>query len=172
MQLYLIRHPKPDIDAGICYGRSDIGLADDPVACAAALRDRLPATAVVCTSPLRRCLELAQALSATPVIDERLVEMDFGAWEMRRWDDIPRREIDAWAADPAGYAPPGGESPSALRARVRAFLADRRGERDVVVVTHGGVMKLFVAEVLALPVERWSAMRFAYGEVVNLDLGV
>jgi broad specificity phosphatase PhoE len=31
--------------------------------------------------------------------DSRLAEMDFGAWKMRRWNDIYRREIDAEDAD-------------------------------------------------------------------------
>ena len=75
-----------------------------------------PAEARIVASPLRRAQDLARRLG-DPETDARLVEMDFGAWEKRRWDDLPRDEIDAWAADFTGYAPPGGESVGAMAAR-------------------------------------------------------
>ena len=28
MELHLIRHPRPDVAPGVCYGRSDLGLAE------------------------------------------------------------------------------------------------------------------------------------------------
>ena len=43
-------------------------------------------------------------------LDARLVELDFGSWEMHHWDTIPRAQIDAWAADVALYRPGDGES--------------------------------------------------------------
>ena len=62
-------------------------------------------------------------LHPMPKIDDRLAEMNFGDWEGRPWDSIPRLEIDAWAADVAGYAPPGGESPRDLQRRALDFVA-------------------------------------------------
>lgn len=167
MRTFLIRHPKPDIDAGICYGRSDLDLAEDPVLRAAALRPLLPGDAPVWSSPLRRCLALAQALHAEPVVDERLLEMNFGHWEMRRWEDIPRAEIDAWAADPVGYAPPGGESPAAMRARVAALLQELPGV--AVLVAHGGVLRACVAELLG--VDNWHQLHFDYGSLSLIEDG-
>lgn len=157
---------------GICYGRSDLPPAADTVYCAATLRAQLPANLKVFTSPLRRCLALAQALHAQPIVDERLIEMNFGAWEMRAWSDIPRREIDAWSAAPLDYAPPGGEPVAALRARVRSFLDARRAEAetDIIVVSHAGVMKLFAAECLQLPADSWLSMTFDYGGIFVVDL--
>ncbi len=167
MRLYLIRHPKPAIDTGVCYGRSDIGLAEDPIICAESLQALLPADAPLYSSPLRRCLELARALHEQPVIDERLVEMDFGAWELQRWDDIPRDEIDAWAADPVGFTPPGGESATALRARVATFLRELSG--TAVVVAHGGVLRACVAELSAI--DDWHTLHFDYGSVSLIEDG-
>lgn len=167
MRTLLIRHPKPDIDAGICYGRSDIGLADDPDERAAALRPLLPSDAALFSSPLRRCLELARTLHPQPAIDARLVEMNFGDWEMRHWDDIPRTEIDTWAADPLGYAPPGGESANALRVRVASLL--RELPEVAVLVAHGGVLRACVAELVG--VADWHKLHFDYGAVSLIENG-
>lgn len=167
MRLYLIRHPRPDIAAGICYGRSDIALAEDPAASAAALSACLPAGLPVFSSPLRRCLDLARQLHSAPQIDERLVEMNFGRWEMRRWDDIPRNEIDAWAADPVTYTPPGGESPAQVRVRVAAWLAER--PPAAVLVSHGGVLRACVGELTGAT--DWHTLKFDFGAVSLVEDG-
>jgi alpha-ribazole phosphatase len=172
MRIRLIRHPRPDVAPGLCYGRSDLAPGADSDACAARLRAELPTDLPVFTSPLRRCLTLAQALHAQPVVDARLIEMNFGTWEMRAWNDIPRHEIDAWSASPLDYAPPGGEPVAAVRERVRSYVAARQaaGDEDIVVVSHAGVMKLFAAECLGLAADAWLAMTFSYGEVFVVDL--
>jgi alpha-ribazole phosphatase len=167
VRTFLIRHPKPAIAEGICYGRSDIGLAEDAAERAAALRPLLPSNAPLWSSPLRRCLELARALHPEPVIDARLVEMNFGAWELRRWDDIPRHEIDAWAADPGGFAPPGGESPGVMRLRVAASL--RELPEVAVVVAHGGVLRACAAELAGI--EEWHTLQFHFGSLSLIEDG-
>ena len=98
MRLHLIRHPKPLIESGICYGRLDCPAEDVP-SVADTLLAELPQGLPVWTSPLRRCHELATYLHARPMIDDRLAEMHFGEWEGRRWDDIPRAELDAFHDD-------------------------------------------------------------------------
>ncbi len=116
MILHLIRHPKPRIANGICYGRLDL-LAENSAVVADKLQLELPAGLPLWSSPLLRCRELAECLHPQPMFDERLAEMNFGEWEGRPWDDIPRAQLDAWAADVAGYIPPGGESALALQHR-------------------------------------------------------
>ncbi len=168
MRLHLIRHPKPQIEAGRCYGRLDVP-ALEVEAVANALRAELPAGAPVFTSPLRRCHDLASLLHASPSADERLVEMHFGEWEGRPWDEIPRAELDAWAADVAGYAPPGGESPRALQRRALDFVASLAVE-EVVIVTHAGVIRTLLAQWHGLPPERWTELNFAYGSCTQVVL--
>jgi alpha-ribazole phosphatase len=105
-----------------------------------------PATALH-TSPARRCMALAGAAATVTGLpataDPRLLEMDFGAWEGRPWDEVPRAALDAWAADPWGFAPPGGESGAAVVARLRAFHATLRP--GAVIVSHGGPLKVMAA---------------------------
>ncbi|MEO7576872.1 MAG: histidine phosphatase family protein [Massilia sp.] len=178
MQLYLVRHPPPIVAAGVCYGRSD--LAVDPreqARIVAALLPHLPEGAPLYSSPLRRCADLAVALDRGPVIlDERLMEIDFGSWELRAWDDIGRAEIDAWAADTCGYRPGGGESVLHMATRIAAFhdalLA--AGKTQAVVICHAGAIRLLRerARGLAPPEMARAAAaashRIAYGELVLL----
>jgi alpha-ribazole phosphatase len=168
MPLYLIRHPKPLIEPGICYGRLDCP-AEHAVSAAAMLLAELPAGLPVWTSPLRRCRDLAEHLHPNPLIDHRLVEMHFGEWEGKRWDDIPRAELDAWAADVAGYAPPGGESPRDLQRRALDFVASL-DVPEAVIVTHAGVIRTLLAHWQGLPPERWTELNFAYGSCTVVDV--
>lgn len=166
MRLFLIRHPEAEVAAGLCYGRSDLALREPWSADVAA--GLLPAGIPVISSPLRRCAEFAAALSPHARIDARLGELDFGRWEMQPWEAIPRTELDAWAADPLGFDGHGGESVTQMRLRVRQALADLN-DRDCVWVTHAGVMKLVLAELLALPQDEWLALRFAHAELIVLQ---
>jgi alpha-ribazole phosphatase len=169
MILHLIRHPKPQVEPGICYGRLDIP-AENAAAVAARLRAGLPPDLPVWSSPLRRCRELAEQLHPAPRFDPRLAEMNFGRWEGRPWDAIPRSELDAWAADIADYQPPGGESPRALQRRALDFVAELTVP-EAVIVTHGGVIRVLLACWRGLPPERWSEVGAAFGEHVVVDLG-
>ncbi|MBS0559235.1 MAG: histidine phosphatase family protein [Proteobacteria bacterium] len=152
--IVLIRHPPLAVAPGICYGRRDLALADPASAASVAqeARRRLGARAArVWTSPLLRCRAVADALGPNAV-DARLIELDFGAWDGMAWDAIPRAALDAWAADPLGFAPPGGESGGALIARVAAFRA-ALPDGDHAVVAHGGPLKVLEALLRGRPVD-------------------
>ena len=172
MKLYLIRHPTPQVDAGICYGRTDLVLAEHVAAAAVRIAAQLPPRVAVFSSPLRRCRQLAEALHPAPRIDPRLQEMDFGEWEMTPWDRIQREALDGWAADPLGYRPPQGESVAELQQRVWNFVAEARsnGLERAALVTHAGVMKVIVGQAHGLPEKKWMRLAFDYESVVCLDL--
>ena len=143
-----MRHPAPDIAPGVCYGRLDVDLSAAGVAALAPMRATLTATGIarIVSSPARRCLRLAQTLTADAIVDPRLQELDFGTWEGKLWDDVPRAALDSWAADPLGFAPPGGERGADLIARVRlACAALREAGQDCIVITHGGPLRLMPA---------------------------
>lgn len=155
MQLILVRHPRPLVATGVCYGSTDLDVAAEQIdtvanALAAELAGPLSAGAPVYSSPLRRCASLAAKVAGPAVIhDPRLVEMHFGAWEMQPWDDIPRAAIDSWAADMTRYRPGGGESVLQMAARVAAFHADMRRlalrQPVAIVICHAGTMRLLAA---------------------------
>ena len=152
-RLWLVRHARPLLESGICYGSLDVPA--DPAATAQAARalaSALPTGARVHSSPLQRCEQLALATCALRpdlilALDPRLREMDFGAWEGRAWNDIPRQEIDAWAARFDVYRPGQGDNVPAILARVRAAWRATQARamleagRDMVWITHAGVAR-------------------------------
>lgn len=154
------------MEAGVCYGRSDVPLAGDAAHEAADVARRLaalraPVPLRVESSPLARCVPIANALALAhglaPRVDARLAEMDFGAWEMQRWDAIERAQIDAWAADFEHARMHGGESVAQFDARVGAWFDDAhdRGAGETAwVVTHAGVIRAIAARALDMPLSR------------------
>lgn len=170
MHLFLIRHPQPEVGQGICYGQTDLALAAQPHVLAGRLRAALPPGIPVYSSPLRRCRELACELHDQPLLDERLMEMHFGDWEMQPWASIPRAQLDAWVAAPLTYRPHQGETVAEVQARVLAFLHEKQAQHETLaLVTHAGVMKILHGLHGCLPLAVWMPMTFAYGELVCLQ---
>lgn len=152
MNIILVRHLAPDIETGMCYGRMDVPPCADSMEAGLALATTFASFAAtrVWTSPSRRCRVLAdaigQSLNAAVHVDARLQELDFGEWEGKRWDDIPRAELDCWTLAPLTFSAPGGESGETLLARVRDVHFDlRKQQHDCIVVSHGGPLKILVA---------------------------
>jgi alpha-ribazole phosphatase len=175
MQLILVRHPQPDVAPGLCYGRTDMPTSIEAIALVAAnLRAAgLPGRLPVYASPLARCATLAAALDVPVTLDARLAEMDFGAWEMRAWDAIPRAEVDAWAADLLHYRPGGGENVLGVALRVAAFRAELQ-HPAALVICHAGTIRLLSALQAGGGIEQAalraasSPHRIGYGEVIVL----
>ena len=148
MSLWLIRHPKVEIKPGICYGRLEVPLAENYRAEVAAIRAQLPnAPETVWSSPAVHCQRAALGFGGKVKLDARLLELDFGQWEGRRWDSFHGEESEAWARDPWSRRPPGGETGEEMEARVaevrREILAAARGHGLAVVLTHGGVIRIW-----------------------------
>jgi alpha-ribazole phosphatase len=171
MDIVLIRHPAVALDAGVCYGHTDVALAEDAAVSSSALALKLvtlqvPAPRVLISSPLTRCAalaaEIANDFGCVLSHDDRLKEMNFGDWETQRWDEIDRALLDNWAANFEHARAHGGESVAQFVARVRAWLdafAQTRELSPAYVVTHAGVMRAIASIVLDVPLERclrWS----------------
>jgi alpha-ribazole phosphatase len=119
-------------------------------------------TVAVFTSPLRRAAETAERLAASfgvPVVpDPDLREMCLGAWEGRTVPEIQAEcpgAYERWLDDPLAWPAPGGEALGDFAARTaRAFARMRLAhpDRDLIVVSHGGVIKSLLCEVLGLDV--------------------
>ena len=153
MKLYLVRHPKPAVAAGVCYGATDVDVPDAAVhRVLDSLAGTLPTGVPVFSSPLRRCTALAVPLAARlgmsrPVLDARLVEMDFGSWEMQSWACMERAQVDAWVDDLTGYRPGDGENLLAVERRVIGFLDGllQTPIPSAIVVCHAGSIRLLLA---------------------------
>jgi alpha-ribazole phosphatase len=171
MDIVLIRHPAVALESGVCYGHSDIALAGDAEVSSGALALKLatlqvPAPRVFISSPLMRCSALAAAMAndfgCALSYDDQLKEMNFGDWELQRWDAIDRSLLDDWAADFEHARAHGGESVAQFGARVRAWFEAFSHTRELspaYVVTHAGVMRAIASLALEVPLERclrWS----------------
>jgi alpha-ribazole phosphatase len=174
MKLWLLRHPKPDVPEGLCYGASDVPIvASHLESLLTHLPGRLPRDAALYSSPLSRCRQLAESLTEHgfgPLqTDDRLREMNFGHWEGRLWKELPRHEIDAWRADIAGHVPPGGEALSTVAARGLAFVSELPTARPAILVTHSGVMQALLRTLRGLPLAGAGGHKIDYGQVVVLE---
>lgn len=149
-------------EAGRYLGKSDIDLDDLGRAQADRLGAWAAATGIdaLLTSPALRAARTASAVAARlgiqPRLDDRLLELDFGAAEGRTLAELRAGDPDAVArfeADPFAHPLPGGEDPAAAVARVRAALADlllAAFDRPLV-VTHNTLLRLLLCDVLDIP---------------------
>ena len=152
MIVALVRHGRTEWnDARRMQGRVDIPLSDAGRAQVAAWR--LPAAvagARVVASPLARAIETARLLTgAEPRVEPDLVEMDWGAWEGRTFDELRDELGPVYATAEAlgvDYRPPRGESPRDVQVRVLRWFARVSAEPGpVLAVTHNGVLRALVA---------------------------
>ena len=168
MALYLIRHTRPKIPEGVCYGRLDLDVSDTFLVEAQQVKGKIKETySRVTVSPLRRCLKLAEYLNIPFEIDSRIQEMDFGDWEGIPWSKISPKEIDAWANDIVGYRVPCGERFQDVIERVDEFLSELPGE-DNLLITHSGVIKACWALRGVLSVEIAAKKSMDFGDYLCL----
>ena len=177
MDIYLIRHTKTDTLKGLCYGQSDVALAKCFFEEAHQLQQKLPklkANSLLFSSPLTRCVKLAERFSECVKTDPRLLELDFGDWENRCFDDIDADVLQQWTADFVHIAPPNGESFIDLCQRVGDFWQDvvhgmPTTTEQIVIITHAGVIRALLAHILKLPPANAFQFRVDVGSVHKLQ---
>lgn len=171
----MVRHTSVSVPPGTCYGRTDVGLAPSFRREAAEVAERLPVGPfdAVFTSPLERCVRLAGLCGHSDAVrDGRLAEMDFGEWEMRRWETIDDPRLQAWFDDWAHAGTPGGESFGTMYARVASLLGERQaaGERRLLLFTHGGVIACARVYAGLVPVEKAFSPPVPYGGIITVRI--
>ncbi len=134
---------------------------------------------VVC-SPLRRCAAFAGELArdqGLPLVEEpRLAEIDFGDWEGRSAEKLMSESPEALAAfwrDPLNHPPPGGESLSYFQERVVeawSALSHRHAGKRLLLVTHGGVIRMLLCHLQGWPLERMLEIEVGHAGLFGLLL--
>jgi probable phosphomutase (TIGR03848 family) len=165
MTVILLRHGRSTSNtAHTLAGRSEgVDLDDKGLEQAESVVGRLgdlPVKAIV-RSPLLRCERtvdpLATALGLKPVVDERLSEVDYGAWTGRKIGDLVKEPL--WAVvqqQPSAAVFPDGEGLAAVQARAvsavrehdRKLAEENDGDVLWVACTHGDVIKAIIADAL------------------------
>jgi len=179
LQLFLVRHPVPVAADGLCYGRLEVAVENQTtIAAARSVRKAIPARALaeaqICSSPSLRCLGLARLIATPqePTTHEDLTEMNFGDWQGRGWDEIPREQLDAWAADLWNYRPGGGESAAMVAVRWERWITRMRQSdpRCLIAVTHAGVIRVALSRCGKTPDATVVAMTVPFGSVHQVTL--
>lgn len=176
MEVILIRHTTVDVPTGTCYGQTDVPLKDtfeQEAALSKAALETCGPIDYAYTSPLSRCTRLAAFCGyAGAERDKRLMELDFGAWEMLLFDEITDPHLQVWFEDHIHTPVTGGESFMQQYLRVSQFLDELRQKPygRVAIFAHGGV--LVSAQVyagLVTPEEAFSALP-PFGGLVRIRL--
>lgn len=175
MEIYLVRHTAPAVEKGICYGQSDLDVTESFLSEAAIIQQHLPANIVaVYSSPLQRCSKLAAHLfpQHTVQLDDQLMEINCGMWEMKRWDDIPKEEIDPWMEDFVNVRIPGGESYTDLLERVsNSFNEVHQQPKPSVIIAHGGVIRSILSHITGTQLkDSFNTFSLHYGCVIKITI--
>lgn len=177
LRLDLLRHGETELGGGLRGSLDDALTARGWEQMRAAVVAGGPWDCLV-SSPLQRCARFAEQLGArlgVPVHqDKDLQELHFGAWEGRSAAALMDTDAEAlgrfWA-DPYSFTPPDGEPVLAFSQRVLAAVERLHvayaGQR-VLLVSHGGVMRLLLARARGLPREQLLNVEVGHGALFSL----
>jgi broad specificity phosphatase PhoE len=148
--ILFVRHGETEANRQrLALGRADPALTERGVEQADALAARLASieVATVFASPLLRARQtaapIAAAVGAEVVVDDRLIELDYGEWDGRSFPDLPKDALARWRIDPT-FAPPGGESLRTVATRVAGLCTEVLDGPTVVAVSHVSPIKAAV----------------------------
>ncbi|RQO55045.1 alpha-ribazole phosphatase family protein [Pseudomonas sp. KBW05] len=179
LHLDLLRHGETELGGGLRGSLDDALTAKGWEQMRAAVVAQGPWDRVV-SSPLQRCARFADELGAqleVPVsLEKDLQELHFGAWEGQSAAALMETDAEAlglfWA-DPYSFTPPEGEPVSDFSDRVLGAVARLHqayaGER-VLLVSHGGVMRLLLARARGLPREQLLNVEVGHGALFSLHV--
>jgi alpha-ribazole phosphatase len=175
MEIFLIRHTTPLVEAGTCYGQADLDVTGSFAGEAALIRPHLPTgIEAVYASPLMRCSKLAAALFPSHAISyhPELKEISCGEWELQKWNTIPQEVLMPWMNDFVNVRIPGGESYLDLYDRTTGFFKTvALKNQHAALVTHGGVIRSILSYVTSTPLlKSFEVFKIEYGCVVKLQM--
>lgn len=175
MKITLIRHTSVAVPPGTCYGQTDVPLRETFEQEAAATRQSLTGKCFdkVYTSPLSRCVRLACFCGFPDAErDSRLMEINFGEWEMQRFEEIKDPRIELWYEDYHHVAATGGESFAMQYRRVAAFLDELREKAyaRTALFVHGGVIACAQIYAGALKAEEAFEQLTPYGGTTEIEI--
>lgn len=133
----------------------------------------------IVSSPLQRCASIAHSLVSeqqTPVLDAAFQEISFGDWDGQTIEKIraeqPQR-VEAFWRDPSRHTPPNGESLEGFELRIdsawQALLKNQRGN-TVLLICHGGVVRMLLAQLLSMPLHALPSINVPYGCISRIQI--
>lgn len=172
----LVRHAKLVSDtSGLFIGRTDLQACTSSSQQLAEMLQTKPFGAVV-SSPLQRCRTLAEQVAKSNKLQvdylDGLQERDWGSWDGLHSADIKPSELQAYYDDPFHYAIPQAESWDQMRARLNQAwsLLLNHPAQDLLCVTHGGVLRLLMQQILGLTDQALFQLKLDYGVQILLEV--
>jgi alpha-ribazole phosphatase len=180
LRLDLLRHGETEFGGGL-RGSLDDALTDtgwqQMRAAVAELALESPWERIV-SSPLQRCArfaeELASSLSLPLQLESDLQELHFGDWEgigTAQLMETDAEGLGRFWEDPYGFTPPSGEPVLAFASRVLGAvdrLRQAHGGERILLISHGGVMRLLLAQARGLPREQLLQVVVGHGGLFGL----
>ena len=168
MEVYLVRHIEPSIEKGICYGQLDVAIPDDCQIQHQQIINELPHDFdAIFSSPLSRCKQLAEHISNTVIYDKRLMEVNFGDWEGKKWDDINQTDLNNWMNNYITAAPPNGESLTDVLNRFLDFIAEVKTTHHtkILIVAHAGIIRCAMNVFNHVAIDQIMMEKVSYGGI-------
>lgn len=183
---HLLRHGEHVLRGRVLAGRTPgVGLSERGRTEIAAAADRLSEEQVgaLCSSPLQRARETAEILSERldlPIeYREDVLELDFGEWTGLTYDQVRADERwQLWSTCRSIATAPGGESMRQVQERAVKALFELRqthGDKTVVVVSHGDVIRAALLFALGMPLDFYSRLEVGLASINTIridDFGI
>ncbi|MFJ4144665.1 alpha-ribazole phosphatase family protein [Pseudomonas sp. NPDC089734] len=180
LRLDLLRHGETELGGGMRGSLDDALTEAGWEQMRAAVAQAGPWTRIV-SSPLQRCArfaeELAGKLGLPMNLEPDLQELHFGDWEGHSAAQLMETDAEGlglfWE-DPYAFTPPNGERVVDFSARVLAAvecLYQRHAGERVLLVSHGGVMRLLLAQARGLPREQLLQVVVGHGALLSINVG-
>ncbi|AZB01929.1 alpha-ribazole phosphatase [Chryseobacterium joostei] len=176
MEIHLIRHTAVENPENLCYGFAEMPLRSNYSEDFKHLNLDKDFDLLI-SSPARRCCLLADYFKFDYATDDRLREMNFGNWELKKWTEIPEEEINPWYKDFINIKASGGENLLEMQTRVLSFWNELLVEKDadkVLIIAHAGVIRLILQNILQFPLENMFSIQIDYGKkaIVKVEKGL
>ncbi|HKM27215.1 MAG TPA: histidine phosphatase family protein [Thiopseudomonas sp.] len=174
----IIRHGEPE-GGNVFRGRTDHRLTARGIEQFQQRVQRLDCEwNTVISSPLSRCKQSAELFATEhnlPLhIEANFAEINFGAWENRCVDTVMAEEnISQMWQDPMNFCAPQGEHTAELQQRTLIGWQDilkNHAENRVLLVTHGGVMRVLAQHLLELAPNAMNKLSLPYAAVMSFKV--
>ena len=150
MKIWLIRHGQTNLNKSRrMQGLTDAPLSETGIAQARYAKEQIGDVTfdAVYASPLQRAIDTAAIVSGWDrekiVQDKRLIEVNFGRYEGRKYYLLGPAMTSYWALPEIFPAPKTVETVKEITGRSRDFLQEleKQGYENVLVAAHGGILR-------------------------------
>ncbi|VAX06697.1 Alpha-ribazole-5'-phosphate phosphatase [hydrothermal vent metagenome] len=176
----LLRHGEPEGGSRF-RGRTDDILTDQGWAQLRTAVPKQPPWEQIITSPAKRCAVFAEELATMHQLphikEEWLWEMDFGDWDGLTAAEITSKDanwLSTFWQDPTSHTPPGGEPFLQFKQRVLNGWNQliKQPANRILLISHGGPIRLILAEVLGMPVHNLMRLEVPYAALSQVRVSI